>query len=373
MFSRDYTLYRLSKELGVEDLNDLEAALSRLSYRELASVERTGDGFAKPLPEYSDTYLLYVGHSEHEWVRRFELGDTLGVMPNFHPGEFRFKGFSAHPADALVMLFYREEKVVVSADIRRRVQAKVKELEADGMRKVYAKERAQLRDEIVARVLPHAQSNLWRAPVVFLSSGYVLIGAVGRKAEIVATAVRDVLGTFPIRPVNTKFEVVKVLTGIAKLQAKGEFDRFVLTDDFQMQGIEEHPPIARMKNTDITDENVQGLLDHKVISHAAVCWDQKIHFKTEPRGTIRKVKVDDAVLEEMDQDNEDVEGMARANYATLMIEHNMLNQMLNEWLILLGGEEEVQLDKAEDQEPVILSGLAERGVKASTPEAEEEE
>lgn len=368
MLARDFTVYKLSRALGVGSLNDLEAALSRLAYRPLASMERTGDGFAKPLPGYRDSYLLYVGRDEQDWVREFELGDSAGLAPQWNEGTFLFEGFSKHPSDALMMVFYREEKVIVKADIRRKVAEEVKRLEEDGMRKVYGKERRELMDVAVSKVLPNAQSNLWKAPVIFLSSGYVLIGAVGKKADQVACAVREVLGTFPIRPLQTKFTVPHVLTAIAKAQAKDNFDVFVLTDDFQMQGIHEHPPVARCKNTDITDDNIQGMLgDAKIITHAALCWSERVRFKTEPHGTLRKVKVDDAVLEGETLD-EDAEGLEAASYASMMIEHSMFNHMLNDWLQLLGGEERPEGEP--ELEPMILGEL---GKKPETPAPEEED
>lgn len=366
MFARDFTLMRLTRPLVIEDLNDLNAALARQGYRDLASMERTGDGFVPPMPRYRDSHVLYVGRDDHLWERGFQLGDTVGCMPEFTERSFPLEGFSDHGADAIVVMYYREEKSVIKSAIRRKVDARVKALEEETAgHKVYRKERAQIFDDEVAKVLPNAQSNLWHVPIMFFSSGFVLVGATGAKAEKACNALRSVLGTFPVTPIRTKHNIVHVLTAIAKAQAEDEFDRFQLTDDFQMQGTEAHPPVARCKNTDITDEHVQGLLQHKVISHAAVLWDAKIRFKTDPKLTLRKVTVDDAALcRASGEQEEDEESVGMAEYGTLMIEHDMFQKMLSELVELLGGQEEpVDLDgkKATEAEPVVLHGLSNSG------------
>ena len=363
MFSRDYTIMRLTRPLIIEDLNDLSAALQRHSYRELGPMERICDGFVPPLPQYRDGPLLYLGRGETSWCRPFQLGDTLGCMPEFEEKSFPLKGFSSHNEDALVLLYYREEKAVLKADVRRKVDKRVKELEREEAgRKVYRKERNQMFDDEVAKVLPHAQSNLWHVPIMFHSSGYVLIGAAGAKAEKACNALRSVLGTFPVTPVRTKHSIVSVMTAIAKAQAEQDFDRFQLTDDFQMQGIEEHPAVARCKNTDITDANVQGLLNAKVISHASLLWDAKIRFKTDPKMILRKVQVDDAALYEADNgETDDEESLGMASYGTLLIEYAMFHAMLDELMKLLGGEESpIDLDgkPVEDAEPIVLRDLS---------------
>ena len=378
MLARDFSLFRMTRPVVIEDLNDLNAALARQDYRELSSMERIGDGFVPPMPRYRESHVLYVGREDHQWNREFQLGDTVGCMPWFENRPFPLKDFSRNGADALVLLYYREEKSVIKSAIRRTVDKRIKAMqEEEPGRKVYRKERNQIFDDEVAKVLPHAQSNLWHVPIIFLSCGLVLVGAVGSKAEKACNALRNVLGTLPITPVRTKHNIVHVMTAIAKAQAEQNFERFQLTDDFQMQGTEEHPPVARCKNTDITDEHVQGLLEHKVISHAAMLWDAKIRFKTDPKLTLRKVTVDDAALYQAqgEADSEDEESLGMADYGTLLIEHDMFHTMLNELMELLGGEEvPVDIDgkPVAEAEPVVLYGLAEGMGGLAKPEPEKD-
>lgn len=377
MLLRRFTAYRLQRELTIANLNDLNDALKMLARRKLHAQERACDGFIAPMTAYRpNAYALLVGRSELEWHRDFELGDedTFGDVPAFHNKPFPLKDFG-HESDALVMMFYREEKVIVTEDIKRRVNERVSELEKEDNRKVYGKERNEIKDGFIRQVLPNAQSRSKVVPIIILSGGIVLIGAVGKDAEMAASALREVMGTFPIVPLRTKFSVPQVLTAIAKAQAEDQFDRFQVTDDFQMQALEEHPAIARCKNTDITDGHIQGMMENKFITHAAVLWDGKVSFKIDPKLAVRNLRVDDAVFEEMNKDEEGEEDLSTVAYASSMIESNLVFKMVTELIDILGGEEEYVAGK--DNEPLLLDGLAtglqtsRRVAQAESPAEEE--
>ena len=378
MFPSRITVYKLVRDLAVDDLNDLNEALAMQKYRPLSSVERMCDGFVPPMPRYrEDCYAVVVGRSEQRWHRDFQLGDddTFGALPQFNPGQFNFTGFGGggdKDYDALVMRYYREEKHIVTSDIKRKVQQAVKRIEQEQDRKVYAKERAQLKEEFISKVLPAAQCNYKEVPIIILSAGYVVIGAVGKLADQAASNMRQVLGTFPIAVPRTKFAVPQVLTAIAKAQADGTFDRFVITTDFQMQELTEHPSVARCKNTDITNEHIQGFFrEGKVMTHADLRWDEKVRFQIDPKLAIRRLNIDDTALEEAMGGESDEEDLAGAEYASALIETSFVVQMLGELLQLLGGEEEpaIPVDKAA---PVVVSDLAAAARAGAAPKATEE-
>lgn len=367
MFPTRITAYRLSRPISVASLNDLHAALSMQKYRELARMELSCDGFVPPMPRYRpDNLLVVVGHSELRWHREFELGDedTFGGPPPFNEGQFDFKGFGSADSDALVMRYYREEKSIVTSDIKRKVRLAVEEIEREQTRKVYAKERGELKRKFIDAVLPGAQAKYQEVPIVLLSAGFVIIGAVGKLADQAACTLREILGTFPLIPLRTKHEVYHVLTAIARAQADDKFDRFRITSDFQMQETHQHPAVARCKNTDITDENIQGFMRAgKVVTHADMLWDDKVSFSIDPKLTIRKLRVDDAVFEEVAGDEEEESlDMGSVDYASDMIEAALVLQMLVELLALLGGEElpTASFDgpKRVDDTPLVLTNLA---------------
>ncbi len=333
MILKNLSLFRLARKIGVSDLNDLDKALRRRKHRVLGKMERVNDGFVPPMPSYRDDFLLYVGNRELDWV------DDDG---GFQRRPFPLMDFG-HQREALVLMFYREEKVIVSQDIKRKVQDAVNEIEASQSRKVYAKERAELKDKFISEVMPHAQTRYWQAPVIFFSEGIVAVGEVGAKAEMVMHAVREILGTFPLHPLTFNFEVTSVLTRMAKIQAEDRNDEelygFQVADDFQFQEPTEQPAVARMKRTDVADESVQHLMEGKVVTHANVLWSDKVTFKLDPKFALRKLKVLDSVFEEA-EGGEDEQDLAGANYASVMIEFATFMDMMGHLAELFGGEEE---------------------------------
>ena len=381
MFLREFTAFRLTRKLGVGDLNDLNAALSRRAYRPIGPKEKATDGFMPPLKRYMDSYLVLVGRSEPSW-RENALTHTF-FETQFVTKDFEFEGFGS-PGDALVMQFYREEKHVVSSDIKRKLQAKVEEIEEEEGRKVYARERGELKQALINNVIPHAQSTLWSANICILSCGLIIIGAVGAKAEMIASELRGILGTFPVRHLHVIKPAHEVLTDLARAQAHSleEFEDmntfgFKVADDFQMQEMEEKPAIARMKNTCVTDHDVQSMLEGKVMTHANLIWEDGVSFKIDPKFVIRKFRVPDAMFDEVSGSEDDEVDAVGAQYASFMIELDLLRKMLESLIQLFGGEAENMLTHPEAETTLILRNIDEAlqlaRQPAPDPEADENE
>lgn len=358
MFLRNMSIYRLSRKLGIADLNELERVLARRTYRELAPNEFGCDGFVPPMPRYRGTHALIVGRSELQWHSDFDPLEFNNDEP------FMFEGFGS-PNDALVLAFYREEKAVMAADVKRRLNKRVSEIEEEEGRKVYMKERSELKQSITMKLLPGLQARYWQVPIVIFSNGLVIVGEVGKKAEMALSELRNLLGTFPVVPVGPKDPVPTVLTRLARMQPDDcehgdEMFNFKVADDFQFQELEEHPAIARMKNTDVTQDEVQGLLNHKVMTHANLSWkDGDITLKLDPKFAIRKMRVSDAAFEAIAGSQEDDEDLAGATYASAMIEHDLVMQMLKDLYQLFGGENMATLggDEEAKETPLILKNF----------------
>ena len=95
-----------------------------------------------------------------------------------------------------------EERILPGSVVRDALREKVVEIETADSRKVYKKEKDQLKDEIVQALLPRA---FIRRTVTFAaidsSTGLIFVNASSTKrAEELLSAVREVLGSLPVRP-----------------------------------------------------------------------------------------------------------------------------------------------------------------------------
>ena len=364
MLMRKMSLYQLTRGLVVEDLNDLNKALSYRAQRPISALELACDGFMPPMVSYRNKFCLVTGRSELDWYQN----SADPQQAEFIKAPFPLSGFTGtdDPTAALVLMYYREEKVIVSADIKRRVKAKVDEIEQREQRKVYMRERKELKDSVVSLVLPHAQTRVWSTPIIFCDNGLVIIGETGKRAEQAMSELRAVLGTLPIVPLNWSKPIPEALTDLARSQIEGAAgdQNFRIINDFQMQELHEHPEIARMKNTDIANPHVQSWMEEgKVVTHADLSWNDMITFRLDFKGVFSKLKVDEGKLEMPDEGvDEDCDSVAQANFAGVMIELGIVNRMLEAFSELVEGivtPRDLNGKTPAEQEPTVLYALAE--------------
>lgn len=367
MFLRKMTVYQLARPITIADLNDFEKALSYRAERPIGKLEMACDGFVKPVSGYRQNYCLVVGRRAHDWYsdKPDEFARTAFPLMGFDDGNG-----SEDLSAALMLTFYREEKVLVAQDIKRKVQARVSELESSEARRIGPRERNEIRAAVTASILPHAQTRYWTAPILFCNNGLIIVGETSRRAEAALNELRAVLGTLPVQPVAWKNQIPFTLTQLARAQAYGEAaeDRqdygFRIVDDFQMQELEEHPEIARMKNADIANEHVQNWMDEgKVVTHADLVWDNQVLVRVDPKGVFSKVRAQDATLEkvaELEEDEGDY-NVGQATFASLMIEVAAVVGMLEAFANLSGGVHmptNLEGRPTLDAEPTVLRNLA---------------
>ena len=119
MWFRNLLVYRLTQDIPF-DAEALETALASKPARPCASQELTTYGFTAPFGKGADAPLVHVS------------GDFLLIGAR------------------------KEERILPGSVVRDALKEKVDEIENTQMRKVYKKERDQIKDEIVQAFLPRA-------------------------------------------------------------------------------------------------------------------------------------------------------------------------------------------------------------------------
>lgn len=156
MWFRNLLVYRLTQDLQL-DADSLEKALGEKPARPCASQELTTYGFTAPFGKGPDAPLVHVSQ------------------------------------DFFLISARKEERILPGSVVRDALKEKVDEIEAQQMRKVYKKERDQLKDEIVQTLLPRAfirRSSTFAA--IAPSLGLILVdSASAKKAEDLLDAARS--------------------------------------------------------------------------------------------------------------------------------------------------------------------------------------
>ncbi len=301
MWFRNLLVYRLNPEFNL-DVQALEDGLQGKPARPCASQELSTYGFIAP----------------------FGRGENAPIM---------------HTSGNFVLIAARKEQRMLPASVvNDALKEKVQQIQDDQNRKVYKKERDQLKDEIIMELLPRAfvkKSATFAA--IDTKTGLVYVDSAShKKAEEILSMVREAIGSFPVRPVGVKIAPTATLTDWVKQQkAEGDFhilDRAVMTDAHEDGG-----KVAATRQ-DLTAEEFQmHLSTGKLVTQLSLAWEDKLSFLIDDALVIKSIKFEDLLQDQASQDGGDDElGQLDASFNLMML---TFKDFVPALLDALGGEE----------------------------------
>ncbi|KTT18627.1 recombination-associated protein RdgC [Pseudomonas fulva] len=269
MWFKNLLTYRLTQDVPFEP-EALEAALASKPARPCASQELTTYGFVAPFGKGEDAPLVHVS------------------------------------GDYLLIAARKEERILPSSVVNDAVKEKVEEIETEQMRKVYKKERDQIKDEIIQAFLPRAfirRSMIFAAIAPRL--GVILVNsASAKRAEDLLSTLREVMGSLPVRPATVKIAPVATMTDWVKSQKAAE--GFYVLDECELRDTAEDGGIVRCKRQDLTGEEIQlHLSTGKVVTQLALAWQDKLSFVLDDKMVIKRLKFEELLQEQAEQDGGD--------------------------------------------------------------------
>ncbi|UTL82379.1 recombination-associated protein RdgC [Pseudomonas putida] len=301
MWFKNLLTYRLTQDVPFE-AEALEAALASKPARPCASQELTTYGFVAPFGKGEDAPLVHVS------------------------GEF------------LLIAARKEERILPSSVVNDAVKEKVEEIETEQMRKVYKKERDQIKDEIIQAFLPRAfirRSMIFAAIAPRL--GMILVNsASAKRAEDLLSTLREVMGSLPVRPATVKIAPTATMTDWVKSQQAAE--GFYVLDECELRDTAEDGGIVRCKRQDLTGEEIQlHLSTGKVITQLALAWQDKLSFVLDDKMVIKRLKFEELLQEQAEQDGGDE--AAQQFDASFLLMMMTFSEFLPVLFEALGGEE----------------------------------
>ncbi|EKT4485168.1 recombination-associated protein RdgC [Pseudomonas putida] len=301
MWFKNLLTYRLTQEVPFEP-EALEAALASKPARPCASQELTTYGFVAPFGKGEDAPLVHVS------------------------GEF------------LLIAARKEERILPGSVVNDAVKEKVEEIETEQMRKVYKKERDQIKDEIIQAFLPRAfirRSMIFAAIAPRL--GVILVNsASAKRAEDLLSTLREVMGSLPVRPATVKVAPTATMTDWVKTQQTAE--GFYVLDECELRDTAEDGGIVRCKRQDLTAEEIQlHLSTGKVVTQLALAWQDKLSFILDDKMVIKRLKFEELLQEQAEQDGGDE--AAQQFDASFLLMMMTFTEFLPALFEALGGEE----------------------------------
>lgn len=261
---------------------------------------------------------------------------TYGFIPPFGKDE---DAPLVHIGQGFFLICARtEERILPGSVVRDAVQEKVDEIEAAQSRKVYKKEKDQIKDEVTQALLPRAfirRSKTFAA--IAPAQGLVLVdSASAKRAEELLSTLREVLGSLPVRPVGVKTAPTATFTQWVKEHQASH--GLALTNECELRDSAEDGGIIRIKREDLASDEVQmHLAAGKLVTQLTLSWEDKLSFLIDDKLTIKRLRFEDLLQDQAEEDGgDDAASQFDASFILMMM---TFVEFIPQLLEALGGEE----------------------------------
>jgi recombination associated protein RdgC len=301
MWFRNLLVYRLNADFRF-DAEALETALASKPARSCASQELSTYGFIAPFGKGADAPMMHTSQGFYLLAAR------------------------------------KEERILPGSVVRDALKERVEQIEAEQMRKVYKKERDQLKDEIILDFLPRAfirKSATFAA--IAPEQGLILVDASSpKRAEDLLSTLREVLGSLPVRPLNVKLAPTATFTEWVKNNAASH--GLHVLDECELRDTQEDGGIIRCKRQDLASEEIQHhLTAGKLVTKLSLAWEDKLSFVLDDKLAIKRLRFEDLLQDQAEQDGgDDALGQLDASFTLMML---TFIEFLPQLFDALGGEE----------------------------------
>jgi recombination associated protein RdgC len=207
-----------------------------------------------------------------------------------------------HSANGCMMVCARrEEKVLPAAVIKEKLDEKIAHLEITEDRRIYSKEKQNIKDDIIFECLPQAFTKSQRTyAYIDPQQGWLLIDSSStNKAEELIKLLRQSLGTLPVIPVQTNESPSVIMSGW--LQGEHLPRHMDLGSECELQEPSEEGSILRCKRQDLYAPEVeQHLNTGKKVVKLAIDWNESLQCIITDSMEIKRIKFADKLINEAD-------------------------------------------------------------------------
>lgn len=265
-----------------------------------------------------------------------QVSSTYGFVA---PTEFGEEPPLVHECQGyMAIATQREERILPASVIRDAVAEKVTAIELEESRKVYKKEKDQIKDEVVQALMPRAfiRKSVTQA-AIDPATGLVYINTSStKKAEELLSAMREALGSLPVRPISLKDSPMQTFTHWLKThEADGGF--FIL-DECELRDTAEDGGIVRIKRDDLSGDEVKAHLDAgKLAVSLRMAWEDKLSFVLDDKLNIKRLRFEELLQNQAEADGgDDKAGQHDASFVLMML---TFREFVPKLLDALGGED----------------------------------
>ena len=295
MFFKNLTLFRFP-ETTSQSLDALEKDLESQRLRECGPLELATRGFVSPFGRGSDALLHQIGA-----FSLVAVGTEERLLPS----------------------------VVVNEELADRL-ARLHEKEG---RRVGAKERKRLKEEVISELLPRAFIRPSRLSAYLdAEQGWFVVDSASRKAaEDAVSQVREALGSFPATPMAPADSPLVLMTDWltnCKLP-----NGLALGEEVELRDPAEAGAVVRCRRQDLeSDEVREHLKSGKQVFQLGLVFDDRVSFVLGEDLVVRKLRFLDVVLDQLGEGTaESAQAELDATFALMTLEFRQLFEQLDKW------------------------------------------
>lgn len=290
---RNITCFRFPKSIN---LDHLEAALAEVELKPVGPMELSARGFIAPYGR--------AGGEDAAFSQR--IGDCIWIAVG------------------------GEDKILPSSVVNDLLQKKIDLFEAKNGRRPGGKMRRQMKDDLVAELLPRAFVRPSRGDAMIdVARGVIAIDTTSRKtAEMVVSLIREALGSFPALPLNAEVAPRAVMTGWVAGDTLP--DGFQLGDECELRDLADSGAVVKAQKIDLSSEEVDTHLEAgKQVTRVSLTLDDHVSFVLGEDLVLRKFKLLDGAVQQLEsQERDDIRAELDARFSLMAGEFGRLFDVL---------------------------------------------
>lgn len=201
--------------------------------------------------------------------------------------------------DCVMVCLRKEERLLPSAVVNEAVQEKIDEIEDAQDRKVYRKEKLQLKDDVIATLMPRAftRSRVLYAYLDLKQKLMVVNTGSAAAAEELISCLRDSLGSLPLSLPDVNHAPMAVMT--QWLRDHKASDHFLIDQDCELINPMEEGNVVRARSQDLTADEIRAHLDAgKQVKKLGVVWNDAVACVINADLSLSRLRFEDMVLEQ---------------------------------------------------------------------------
>ena len=229
-----------------------------------------------------------------------------------------------------------QERVLPAAVIRETLEQRVHDRELAEARQIFLREKRQLKDEIIAELLPKAFTRSYYIQGYWevKNNRLIIDASSSAKAEKFLKVLRDSLGSLPVVPFEAKVSPTMIMSQwlVEGIQQK----TLQLADECELRSTDEDAAIVRVRNQDLEADEVKSHLDAgKQAVKLRLNWREAIEATLDEAGNLSRLRFSDDVKDLDSSYSKEEELQRLAHEFSIMTTE--LNAFVDELIIALGG------------------------------------